>query len=432
MVLETIMTPQNTPVLFDARGTKLAYQGAMLGDLAVLERIAMRDYTNDEFSKSAEKYKTIPDVLDLLYPPSAQYGSMGPDSRDLIKAAGPVQSTTTGVLNEIFGMEVYSQFNLEYNAWAIMDKKPFQAGYRAKTARATSVASGGVGEYAAIPSPLMPTYEQITITKKTVAHAVNWSALLQASYPYYDSIRVPDQFKQDMVQEHFKCINEQLLTLVTTLPGDSAESLCRVMSSNDEVSNCADVDAGDADIFGIDRDAGAGWSDAQVLHNNDVNRAWANSLLDDAIDATKAAHYAQWRADDYYFLTGYDTSRKITNELAPQIRYMDVPKLSPSLNGVINPQAGYKANRSVVEYDGIPIYTSNDVPKDGASQVLLIHRHHVWIGNLLPTVVLDYGMLTRGDPSGLNALGDETLIATMFELICNNFSVNAKIRDIAA
>ena len=93
-------------------------------------------------------------------------------------------------------------------------------------------------------------------------------------------------------------------------------------------------------------------------------------------------------------------------------------------------EPGFSVVRKVASFDNIPIFETADMITDGIDRVYLINKNHLWWGSLLPTVALDYGLLTRGDPSGLDKLGDETLILTMGELMCNNFSVHAKLRDL--
>lgn len=425
MPLQIIQEKNQVPILFDNLGQDLTHKNEMIRDIYNITRQAYQEFTNPpegELAKGAT-IQTIDDVLNKLYTPVYPAGS------DLAKVDAPVLTDTAGVLNTIFGAMVYSQFNLEANAFGLLEHRPYQGGIRVKSARATTVASGGVPDHGTIPETVKPTYTPVTITKKTIAHAINWSALLEVSAPYYDSIRVPEQFKMDMILEHIKCLNEQVLTNVTTLPGDSIESLDRAFSSYSEVTNCADVDAGDANIYGIDRDTALGWSDSQTLHNNNVDRVFHVGYLEDMIDAVKPAHYATFDPKDYYYLTGYDTGRRISQELDNQQRFIETTSQVFNLNGVASSEPGFSVVRKVASFDNIPIYETADMVADGISRVYLINKNHAWWGSLLPTVALDYGLLSRSDPSGLDVLGDETLILTMGEFIVDNFSVHSKGRD---
>ena len=94
------------------------------------------------------------------------------------KSDAPVLSTTTGVYNAVYGAEVWRQLNQADTAFGLMPKVPFnRSGWRVITARADAITSptGGVGEGAALPDTVKPTFQEVSTKPKEVVRTFNVS-----------------------------------------------------------------------------------------------------------------------------------------------------------------------------------------------------------------------------------------------------------------
>jgi len=90
---------------------------------------------------------------------------------DVRKADDPVLTTTTGVLNVVYGAQAFSQLNNEANVFALLPKTPWaKSGWRVITADAGSVADGGTAENGAVADSTKPVFQEIEATVKQVQH----------------------------------------------------------------------------------------------------------------------------------------------------------------------------------------------------------------------------------------------------------------------
>ncbi|HMC00476.1 MAG TPA: hypothetical protein VKN14_05505 [Flavobacteriaceae bacterium] len=346
----------------------------------------------------------------------------------------PALTTTTGFYNQVYGNQLFSQINNEQNAWGILRKVPWdRSGWRTiEAAGATS--GGGQSESGAVPATIKPTIGTVSTKPKVVATGYNVSALQQGlSLDGGDDAitNTMDAMRQYAAIEHGKLINRMLLTDVDTLASNNIESLDRVVSSYSEVTNCG-ITANDSDIYSKDRDAGATVYDGYVNHNSGTDRAFSLSLIDSLF--TNCMPYLQNPADynAYILLTGYDTYKEITQHLSEKLRFAQYPtgNFMPSVNGVSALQPGVDGGFVVALYNGVPIFVSNDVPQDTISRIYLLNLNYTFIKVLMPTMYFQTGLLSNGDPFGIDFLGDEGLFVTMAELISTNMRVNGKIRDL--
>ncbi len=377
-----------------------------------------------EIKKRRGYINSIEDLQYFAYP--------GIYTKDLRKVDDPLLTTTTGAYNAIYGAFAWEQMNLEANAFGALDKVPWtQSGWRVLT-DAGKTSGGGVAENAAIPETTKPTVAILSTKPKTIATGFNVSALeqelgLAGGDDMFDD---PIAFLRDYTQrEHINLVNRHLLENVTTLAGDNVESIDRAISSNDEVSNCGDVDAGDSDIYGLDRDGGADWHDAYVNHNSNVDRTLSLAMIDTMFEQTLKYGSPQ---DRKFILTGYDTLDRIKQLNDPQLRYTPgvTPKVRGSVNGIQSLEEGFEIGYPVTMYRGIPIIPSDNVVKDTISRIYLINAEHLKVKTLLPTQYFQTGLTTDGNPFGINAIADEGLFVTMAEMIVTRFNSQAKVRDL--
>lgn len=346
----------------------------------------------------------------------------------VMKADEPYLSTTTGIYNPIYGQKVWSQLNQEKNLFACLPKKVWDStGWRVITARADTPPVGGIAEDGAIPETGKPTYAQIYTKPKLVAHSFAASEIDSFLSTVDDALNPMAAAREYFAIEHAEHINKMLLQNVTTLAGNNIDSIDRMISSYSEVNGCADVDADDADVFGLNRDAGATWADAYVNHNSNTNRALSLDLID-----TTLTNIRLNGGQPDLIVTGYDTLQRLQALLQAQRRFghADEKMIVPTYNGVKGvPAEGYEGGFVVATYQGIPIIPSKDVVDDGLSRMYFIDSRYMFLRIAKPTQYFETGVST-GNPFAIDTFGDEGVYRTMAELVCVFFAAHGKLRDL--
>ncbi|MGP8322416.1 MAG: hypothetical protein ACT6FG_00240 [Methanosarcinaceae archaeon] len=346
----------------------------------------------------------------------------------LRKADDPVMTTTDNVYNPIYGMKVWSQINQEINAWSLIPKTVWnQSGWRVKTARASSTITGGVAENGTLPDTIKPDFDKVTALPKNIAHTFDVSEVQQYVGSVDDSLGdTMGYLREDIAVEHPEQMNRMLLAKAEDgVANLNIESLDRVCCSASEVTGVAGLTAAEALIYTtVLRDGSVPWGDAYVDHNSDVDRPYTMSMLDGAIDGIEEQSGKLPNA----ILTGHDTRQRILQEQEIMQRYVEPKKVSIGMNGV-QTASGIEAGFSVATYRDIPIFVSKDVPKDTISRIFVLNTDLLELRVAKPTQYFEAGM-NKGDPFGIDRLGDMGMYRTMVELVCRDFRAQGKVRDI--
>jgi len=352
---------------------------------------------------------------------------------EIMKTDAPVLTTTTGVYQAIYGRKVWSQLNQEANIFGILPKKVWdQSGWRVITARAAA-SGGGVDENGTLPDTIKPTFAEVKTKPKSIAHNFDVSEALQFLGTVDDGLGDTMRLmREEIGKHHAEMMNVMLGVQNGALAGNDAESIDRVCGSYAELTACKENDqstaytAGDLDIYGLDRDAGASFADAVVKHNSSVNRELTLDLIDELFQDI-------WKAggNPKVMLTGYDTLRKIQGLLQAQQRFTELKTIVPTYGG-IQGVPGVAAGFTVATYNETPIIPSKNIIVDsgGLSRIYLLDTDYVFFKVAKPTQYFEAG-IDKGDPFAVNRLGTEGMYRTMGELICTRFNVQGKIRDIA-
>ena len=180
---------------------------------------------------------------------------------------------------------------------------------------------------------------------------------------------------------------------VGTVAGNNFESIDRVCSSQSEES--ALLDAGDADIYGLDRSASTAY-DAYVSHNSGTDRALTSAMMRTAILTIQQNSGKRPNV----ILTGYDTYEDIIALYESQTRYLTDARISISVNGV-QTQAGADVGLVVQAVLGIPVLLDGNVPQDTKSRVYFLNTEFLFLSIAMPTQYvesnnyLDRGTLTN-------------------------------------
>lgn len=391
--------------------------------------------------------KTIEDMEKLYYSRAGQDFLRQNDLNApfIRKSDEPVLTTTTGVYNAVYGVQAWVQLNQEANTVGAFPKSVWtQSGWRAITARSQSLGYGGTAEAGSLPETSKPTFAEVSTKPKTSVVTFESSEVQEfLAKSKDDAFGTLQDLRTYFAVEHKEDLNAQLNTQNGTLAAYNFESMDRVVSSYAEVTNCPESDestsytTNDVDIYSIDRDSSAGWSDAYVGHNSGTVRSLTDSLLQALVQNTLtngANEGGQW------FQTGYSTWSVINQLYDPQVRYNIIgsQKAKGSVNGIQTVEgngAGFKVNtlfgnpviiskNTVVDTGGIArIYeldTSNPEGFDLPRLSLRIAK---------PTQYFEAGM-SAGNPFAIDKLADQGMYRTMGETVCTFFGAQGKLRDL--
>ncbi len=334
----------------------------------------------------------------------------------------PVLSSTNYVHNIIYGEKLWSQIVTEANVFGLLPKKPWDhSGYRVITTAATS--SGiGVSEGSAIPATLKPTFLEIDVECKEQATSFDESKRL-LNLAGKDDVILWADLQEHMADEFANSMNADLCGNVTTVAGNNIESIDRVCSSYSEVTNCADVNAEDSDIYGVDRDADQTWNNAYVSHGSDTDRTFATSQVDEVLTNCRPFWKNPASVENKVFVTGYDTQARWSRIMQVQQRY-DTTKVKFTING-IESVGDNEAGFTISAYNGIPIVCSNNIVQDTLSRIYLLDLDHVHIGVLEPTMYME-----SEDAQLLDKFVREGVFYSQMELVANKFRCHGKVRDL--
>ena len=368
--------------------------------------------------------RTIEDMEKLYYSDAG--------ARYIQKADAPLLSTTTGTYNANYGAQAWSQLNLEANAFGLMPKTVWnQSGWRAITARASATTLAGVDTAGTLPETIKPTIAEVSTKPKEVPMTFEISTKQEflSTVKGDDNWGTMDDMRSYMAIEFAEHLNKQLLTDVDTLAAYKLESIDRVASSYQEVTDCG-ITAGDSDIYSLDRDAAASWADAYVSEANNVDRSLTDAIIRDTMSTI-----GENGGNTNLLLTGFDTYSKIQSLYGDQARYMNPMsqmKVKQTMNGVQTAD-GTEVGMNVATIYGVPLFKSKNVAKDTISRIYLLDttpagtlgpRMHIKVAK--PTLYYE----AKDKFLELNELMQKAMYYFSGELICNHFAAQGKIRDL--
>lgn len=345
---------------------------------------------------------------------------------ELLKADSPMLSTTAGTYQAIYGRKVWSQLNQEFNAFSILPKRPWdRSGWRVITGKPNGGAlHGGVAENATLPETVKPTFQHVAAKPKTIAHTFDMSETAIFLADKDDGLGdIRSVMKEEMGKHHAEMVNKMLLTDTSTVAGNNFESLDRITVGNNQMVSGTHYDAGDEDIYSIDRSTNT-WAFAE--DNADSSSTNRNLSLDQ-LD-TLFQNIWERGGNPKVILTGYDTLMRLQQLLQSQQRFMEEKRVTPTYNGVKG-VPGIEAGFIVATYNGVPIIPSKDVTKDGISRMYFLDTDYVYFSTAIPTQYYESGIET-GDPFAINRLGQEGLYRTMGEIWTTFFGAHGSVRDL--
>ena len=341
-------------------------------------------------------------------------------------------------LNTVFGAKVFNQLNTKSEVFKLLKKEAWtQSGFRALTARhATTL---GVAEGGAFPETAHPELKEITLTLKEVVTPWQMSSKAEILSEADDGLGNLAAFmRKEQGEAHAFFLDDQLTKSVeadsdgTTgagIAGNNFEALDRVTATLAYVTDAQSPSNSqdDCDMYGLDISSNA-FFDAGHTHFTDdgSNNALALDDLDTMIAALleNGADY-----NDLVILTGYDTYQNLKALMQGTngaFKFDLAGAGAANQNGVTG-EAGFNFDSRVGAYDGIPIFLSQHVPKDGASRLYMLDMASLAMRVAAPTTYVDNTNLAVRQ-----VLSREYAFITAGELVAYKRSTSGSIRDLTA
>lgn len=332
-------------------------------------------------------------------------------------------TTTTGVHNAIYGAKVMVAVNLNANALGAIPKTGWaKSGYRALTAASDVNGGAGVGEGGAVPATVKGTYAEVPITAKQLSHAFDISTIL-LNKAGKDDVLLWSDIVDVEGQTFLNKINYDLFGDNDTLAGNNIESLDRICGSYAEITACKQT-ASDLDIYGIDRDAGATWTDAYVSHGSGTDRSLTFSLLDDVF-----AHVRPYWDNNYYdgkmILTKFDTLERLQQLGASQQRFDMIRAVDFTMGDGVKTVKGVDTGFDTSCYKGIPIVPDNFCTADTLGRIFVIDGNYLSLSWLQPPQYFE-----SNDIIALNSHSRQGVYHAQGEVACTRFYGQGKVRDL--
>lgn len=358
-------------------------------------------------------FKTIAALEDAYY---------GPEAGGYLRKDEQVTTSITGVRNIIFGSKLWQNIVTTSNTFGILPKIPWeQSGFRAITV-AGATGSLGVSEGGALPATTKPSLIEVSITPKDLALSVDIS-LLQRNLEGKDDTALFADVLTEQAAEFNNRLNRGLNNNVTNLASTNIESIDRAISSYQEVTDCGDITAGDADLYGVDRDAAASWIDAYVVENNNTDRDLQLTYLDTVFQNVRPYWQNYGGSENKVITTGYDTLARLQQLMTSKQIFQGYEKVKGSVNGISTVE-GTATGFNAALYQNVPIVPDQNVVQDTISRINLIDLDYMAIGVLQPIVQTE-----SKDHIALNKLADEVLFHAQMELVTRKFGCHGKVRD---
>jgi len=349
--------------------------------------------------------------------------------------------TTSGLaegLNTVFGAKVFNQLNTKSEVFKLLKKEAWtQSGFRALTARHATTA--GVAEGGAFPETDHPELKEITLTLKEVVTPWQMSSKAEILSEADDGLGNLAAFMRKEQGEAHAFFLDDMLTKSVEADSDGAtgagqagnnmESLDRVTATLAYVTDAQSPSNSqdDCDMYGLDITNNA-FFDAGHTHFTDdgTNNALALDDLDTMIAALleNGANY-----NELVILTGYDTYQNLKALMQGTngaFKFDLAGAGAANQNGVTG-EAGFNFDSRVGAYDGIPIFLSQHIPKDGASRLYMLDMASLAMRVAAPTTYVDNTNLAVRQ-----VLSREYAFITAGELVAYKRSTSGSIRDLTA
>jgi len=362
-------------------------------------------------------------IRDTISLNDLMYGAYGGAYESLFAKDAMHITTTTGLHNAIFGAKVMIQANLNSNALGAIPKTGWaKSGFRALTAASDVNGGAGVGEGGSVPATVKGTYAEVTVTAKQLAHSFDESTVL-LNKAGKDDITLWADIADIEGQTFLNMINYDMFGDNDTVAGNNIESLDRICGSYAEITACGQT-ASDLDIYGIDRDAAATWTDAYVSHGSGTDRTFTFSLLDSVFSGVRP-YWDNNYYDGKFMLTKFDTLERMQQLGMSQLRFSQSDKVEFTVGEGVKTIKGADVGFDASSYKGVPIIPDDYATADTLGRIFLLDGNNLSLCWLQPVQYVD---------------SDHPLIAASHrkwgeyhaqgEMVCTRFKSQGKVRDL--
>lgn len=395
-------------------------------------------------------------AMDSMWDSLSTKGTFGRD--------GTNTAQTTGALNDVFGAVLYNQVNMDNPFFGVLPKidetgtvnsvRENQAiTFRAAINDGSNLPSvGDVQEGASLPSAEHFTTKEVVAEPKRSVLVMDESVLfniearLQDGVGFEELIALGESFMERSVEtdglaRHLDSVGENYTD------DNNISPLSRVISSNAEQSNVADVAADEVDIYDIDRSATGGgganennWADSQVDHSSGTPRQLTRDLMNNQI--SNQIKNSSARKENLVILTGHDSARVLSDLRDSQFRADALRAATREDVEDTESRLGLNFKTQISHWDGIPIVVSPNAPGDNLEQIFILDPTPAQVqegAEPKPKIAIEEYLSPYTEQAGLNQqqgilsvgeLKNKALFLMYHEVVCRDFGAQGKIRDI--
>lgn len=332
-------------------------------------------------------------------------------------------TSDTGAWNHLYSLGIFRQYATSEVTFGALPKKPWKVdGYRAVTAASKS--SGvGVAEAQSLGSAVEPTYVEISPTPKEFELVTDFSKRLQVYTTIADAISVDDN-REQIGADFFTSLNQDLVQDNNTLASNNIESIDRIAGSYSEITDCGQT-TGDLDIYSLDRDAAATYTDGNVLHNSNTDRDYSINLLNQ-LRQNQEPYWGKTGLKNKLYITGFDTWTRLSEIEAAKQRF-GTETVNITVDGGISTMPGKEGGLKVATWDTMPMIRDNLIAKDTISRTYLLDTDNLGIAIGIP---IEWNQVD-GAGAGAAIVGHRTRgwWYGCGELYCTGFKQQGKLRD---
>jgi hypothetical protein len=386
-------------------------------------------------------------------------------NRNLLrKADAPIQTSTAGTFNAVFGAYAWAQLNLEANAFGILPKYPWdKSGWRIITAKPTlntsqgNTALGGTAEGGNIAETVKPDLQEIDVKPKTAQLPFSATEVMEwlATHSKDDIWGGLGSLRLYMAVQHKEFLNRMLLADVEgTITGSTNhtghqdfESLDRIISSSAEEDALGGSNTNAYDPWAAGNDVDR---DGSTVYDSTVESAsgtiGTNGVLtDDTLRTFLRKIRIAAGKDPNVFLGSHEVYSEIQGLYMPSVRIPN-PYGEALVQVDVNGIQTFKGTGVGIHVDsiyGIPFIPSKDAPSDSgdSSEIGRLFAldtsdaegygyPRIGIQIAIPTEYYEATRRSAGYPFINNAFVEKGVFRTMGETVCRHFRSQGKIRDI--
>ncbi len=423
---DLIIPPGSPPEVFDA----LVHRGlAAIPD--AIQKGVLRLEGDGRMVMNRDMWPAYQDPLSQIrtwmMAPRVLYSDIGQTETQLIPQhpLDVLQKATlttgdTGAYNAIFSAVAIIQEAIQQNTHAAMPKRPYvREGFRLVSS--TGVSSIGTTEGGSVPTAVEPTYVEGTGGLKDLAVATEMSTRLELVSTRNDTITFGGNL-QVIFAGYMNQLDKDLLQDCNTLAGTTIESIDRATTTTACAVTGHGYDAGDEDIYSIDRSS-VSYFNGNADHNSNVDRP----LEVPYVDALWRDQMPYWGTDvgNKGWFTGPDTWVDWSLQEGTKQRF-DQSTVQYTYTQGVQPIVGQAGGFKVATYNTAPVIVDYNVTQDTKSRIYLLDFNHIGI-----VVGRPIDIITGNHPVYLGSFVNRAVIYSIQELWMDLAAANGALWDLS-